>query len=215
MADAYTHVAISAGGLFISAHLGALQYLRDRRMDPLAYSASSCGSAIAALMAVGYEPHEVHTRTKKHPLSMYEPVHPGLGLKAYKRWGLFRPAGVEEVRKMLRSSKVKSKGDPTFRDLDRERGKSLSISAVAAASGRLVRFGHDAGTLDVCIHSAVAASCSIPVFNPPTRIGKQLYIDGAIAEYLPLQVFDSVPNKKRVVGLLIEKAIAPVGRRDL
>jgi predicted acylesterase/phospholipase RssA len=204
---AYTHIAASAGGVFVAAHLGAFQYLADHQVGPQAYSGSSCGAAVSALMAVGFEPHEIHPLTKKRPLSMFDPICIGWDMSDHERWGLFRPAGRAHIWQLLRK-KFGTQTDPTFRQLYEELGRSLSISAVAADSGSLVRFGTDPGTLDVKIHDAVNASCSIPFFNPPTRIGRRLYVDGAIAEYMPLGAFGGVPDKRRVVGLMIAKPLA-------
>jgi predicted acylesterase/phospholipase RssA len=207
---AYTHIAASAGGLFVAAHLGAFQYLADHQVAPQAYSGSSCGAAVSALMAVGFDPNAIHTLTKRRPLSMFDPVRVGWDLADHERWGLFWPAGRQHIRQLLRK-KMRTQTDPTFRQLYEELGRSLSISAVAANCGSLVRFGTDPGTLDVKIHDAVNASCSIPFFNPPTRIRRRLYVDGAIAEYMPLGAFADVPDKRRVVGLMIAK---PLARND-
>lgn len=60
----------------------------------------------------------------------------------------------------------------------------LSVNAVDLASGEQVWFG--AGGRDVPLAEAVYASCALPVFYPPARIGGRYYVDGGVGDALPI-----------------------------
>jgi hypothetical protein len=72
MALSYNHVCLSAGGLKFAAHLGALQFIHNIKMDPKSYAASSAGAAVAALVVAGHSPHDIHAISKRMPLSMFK-----------------------------------------------------------------------------------------------------------------------------------------------
>lgn len=205
MAVSYENVCLSAGGLKFSAHLRALQFLDDMRMDPTFYAGSSAGSVVAALLVAGHKPHELHQQSRRNTLSMFKIRNPGWCPRPPSTWGLFETAARDEVRRLM-SEKVKvGSGDPTFRQLREVTGKRLSVSAMRVNDCKLVRFGHDAGTLDTKVTEAVNASCSIPFLNPPAQINGKFYLDGAPAEYCPLGVFNDIPDKSSVIGFSINQ----------
>jgi predicted acylesterase/phospholipase RssA len=39
--------------------------------------------------------------------------------------------------------------------------------------------------------------------NPATEIDGELYVDGALSSYLPMRAFESVDDKRTVIGLMI------------
>ena len=206
MALSYNNVCLSAGGLKFAAHLGALQFLDDVRMDPTAYAASSAGSVVADTR--GGRP-QASRPPRAEPAQSSQHVQDRQSWLAssdhHSTWGLFETAARDDVRRLM-SEKVKvGKGDPTFRQLREVTGKRLSVSAMRVNDCKLVRFGHDEGTLDTKVTEAVNASCSIPFLNPPAQIDGKFYLDGALAEYCPLGVFNEIPDKSSVIGFSINQ----------
>jgi NTE family protein len=61
----------------------------------------------------------------------------------------------------------------------------LSVNAVELSTGRHEWFGAG-GRSDVSVADAVYASCALPVFYPPAAIAGQYYVDGGIADALPV-----------------------------
>jgi NTE family protein len=62
----------------------------------------------------------------------------------------------------------------------------LSVNAVDLASGEQVWFGAG-GRSDASLADAVYASCALPVFYPPARIGERQYVDGGVATALGIE----------------------------
>jgi predicted acylesterase/phospholipase RssA len=199
MATVYENVCLSAGGLKFPLHLGALHFLEESGMKPTSYAGTSCGAVVSALMAAGYAPAEIQAMRNKRPLSMFKLAHP-------VRWGLCKPAAKDEVRELLRArpaARPRRSKDPSFKDLREETGNRLLVTALRVRDGQLVTFGADPDTLDVPVHEAVTASCSIPFLNPPTEIAGELYVDGALGSYLPMSAFEDIKDKETVLGLMI------------
>ncbi|GAQ92521.1 hypothetical protein KFL_010390020 [Klebsormidium nitens] len=187
-----------SGGLKFPLHLGALDFLEERGAAPRAYAGSSCGAVVAALVTAGYRPSQLHKLCKARPLSMFQ-VSP-------QKWGMCKPAGKDEVRDLLRkrpSCRKQGSSDPTFRVLKEETGKDLFVTAMRVRDGKLVIFGAEEATMDLPIHEAVTASCSIPFLNPAIELDGELYLDGALGAYLPMRAFEHIEDKQTVTGLMI------------
>jgi NTE family protein len=95
------------------------------------------------------------------------------------------------------------------------------IVAVDYWSGRRVVFGRDRvglpGSPDVSLADAVVASCSIPAWYPPKRIGEHPYIDGgaasnASADLLLDQAVDEVYVLAPMASVLLDRPRSPVAR---
>jgi NTE family protein len=61
----------------------------------------------------------------------------------------------------------------------------LSVNAVELGTGGQEWFGAG-GRSDVSVADAVYASCALPVFYPPAEIAGRYYVDGGIADALPI-----------------------------
>ena len=63
----------------------------------------------------------------------------------------------------------------------------LTVTAVDAGSGDLVLFGAG-GRSRVPLHDALYASCALPLYFPPAKIGDRWYLDGGLRAVLPIDV---------------------------
>jgi NTE family protein len=70
----------------------------------------------------------------------------------------------------------------SFADL----GLPLSVNAVDLESGEEVWFGAGARE-DVALADAIYASCALPVFYEPAEIGGRHFVDGGVADALPIR----------------------------
>ncbi len=61
----------------------------------------------------------------------------------------------------------------------------VSMNAVDLETGREEWFGAG-GRTDVDVHDAIYASCALPLFFPPAEIGDRLFVDGGVADPLPV-----------------------------
>jgi NTE family protein len=62
----------------------------------------------------------------------------------------------------------------------------LAVNAVHLESGRMEWFGVG-GRTDVRLVDAVYASCALPLFYPPADINGRYYVDGGVADALPVR----------------------------
>lgn len=83
--------------------------------------------------------------------------------------------------------------------------RSLTITAVDAASGAFVTFDRDS---DVDLLLAVAASCAVPGVWPPVTIGDRKYVDGGVRTSANA---DLAAGSERVLIITPSAADAPEG----
>jgi NTE family protein len=195
-----------AGHAFHAAVLDALATeLRWHADDAEVVVGTSAGSGIAALLRGGMSPKDMARRAAGEPLSQagarlvrrpvgmraaagiapraaFGPSAPGRFLHAAMRpWdariGTLVSAALPEGRvptERIVAGLRRIYPDGEWPD------RALWLCAVRLHDGRRVVFGRDEGALDddCSVADAVAASCAIPGFFTPVRIGGVRYVDG-------------------------------------
>jgi NTE family protein len=94
----------------------------------------------------------------------------------------YLPSGVFDnspIETFIRENLQRNRLPNNFKLLQMVRHNSLYIFATNLNTARSVLFGHDEDT-SATISEAVQASCSIPGFFKPTRIGTADYLDGGV-----------------------------------
>lgn len=168
-------VVFSGGGAKGAAHIGAMQALNERGIKVSQFVGTSMGSVIAACFAAGLEYEEVLRRVSaitRRDVASYSP-----GMVLGPLAGSLLQAG--PFRETL-ASLVSVKEFDLLQT-------PLSVTAVDAQSGDLEVFG-TGGRAHVGLIDALYASCALPIFYPPARIGDRQYIDGGLRAVLPLDV---------------------------
>jgi NTE family protein len=92
------------------------------------------------------------------------------------------PSGIFDniqIERYLRSNMAKNKLPNDFRELYRQRGKELYITAMNLDTAERVVFGHDE-VHDIPVSQAVQASTALPGFYKPARIKGIDYVDGGV-----------------------------------
>jgi len=84
----------------------------------------------------------------------------------------------------------------------------LGVNAVDLGTGREEWFGAG-GRMDVPLADAVYASCALPVFYPPAEIGGRFYVDGGVADPLPIE-----RAAARGADLIVAVDVGAGGERD-
>lgn len=175
MTDPIVIAALSGGGAKSAAHVGALKALEERHLQPAHYVGTSMGAVVGACFAAGlsYDDvlHGITTISRSDVAS----------LSASVLMGPFAPG-------LLRSEPLKETIAalvPAARFSDLE--YPLTVTAVDLQSGKLVLFG-EGGHQHIPLVDALYASCALPVYYPPARIGDRLYVDGGLRSVLPLDV---------------------------
>ena len=169
---------LSGGGAKAAAHIGALRALREFKLLPSHYVGTSMGAVIAALHASGLEYDQVVERVTTLNRDDLASTSLSVVLGPFAK-GLF---SANKFKKTL-SELIPAE---TFSDLITQ----LTVTAVDAATGELVLFGHGGkgGSVEVSLIEALYASCALPLYYPPAVIEGRQYVDGGLRSVLPIEV---------------------------
>ncbi len=156
-------IVLSGGGTRGFAHLGVLQALKEKGINPEIISGTSAGAIIGAFIASGKEPQEILNLMKKKKLNDYTKVH--LPIDGF--------LGLEKLKKTLNDIiEVKN-----IEELE----KPLFIAATNLNSGTIEYFNK--GPID----TLVIASSSIPVLFSPVTYNNKTYVDGGLLDNVPIK----------------------------
>ncbi|MDH6341986.1 NTE family protein [Parabacteroides sp. PFB2-12] len=157
-------VALSGGGARGFAHLGAMQALYEKGIQPEIFSGTSAGSLAGAFLADGYTPEEVFAIFKAVKFT-------DIIATTLPQEGLFKTTGIQTLlKKKLRAKR--------FEDL------KIPLRVVASDIERGKPHIFDSGELI----PAVVASCSVPIVFTPMEIDGRHYVDGGVFLNLPVSV---------------------------
>jgi NTE family protein len=174
--NAFRIVAVlSGGGAKAAAHVGAVEALRERDMMPVHYVGTSMGAVVAACFASGLTYREVLKRITsiaRRDVARFSP-RVALGLFASS---LLRAEPLRETIERL--VPVRQFGELEY---------PLTVTTVDAANGELLALGAG-GRSHVPLLDALYASCALPVYYPPGRVGDRVCLDGGMRAVLPLEL---------------------------
>jgi NTE family protein len=174
-------LALSSGGARGLAHIGVIQVLEENGIEVDVIAGCSMGSYIGAVWAYGYDgvAMERLARQVEHRWGLFELIDPFI----LPRQGFLRG---EKVKSRLK----KSIGDVHFSELVRP----LRIVGTHLAS--LDRVVFSVGEVAQAVH----ASSAIPGACVPVNIDGELYIDGGIADPLPVDVLEEM-GIERIIAI--------------
>ncbi|MEX1257845.1 MAG: patatin-like phospholipase family protein [Gemmatimonadota bacterium] len=168
-------LVLGGGGLKGLAHLGVWRALQERGFVPEGILGTSIGALVGANIAAGrpLKEMEVEARSLERG-DIARLQRRALWLNGIRASSLYHG---EPLRDYL--AKVLPRGG----------WKSLvtrfQTNAVELGTGRMEWFGIGART-DVSLLDAVYASTALPVFYPPVRLVGGVYLDGGVADALPI-----------------------------
>lgn len=214
-----TTVVLGGGGVWgIAWMAGLIKGLAERGVDLSqagAFIGTSAGSVVGAQLMGAMSVDELYQRQADPAKQASEPLPASsegfaeLVELMQRRWEDSDERGRQLGALALRSKTM----DPGLRKagIARRLGLSsfdwpdrhLSITAVDAQSGKLCIFNRTSG---VGLVDAVAASCAVPGVWPPTRIGRQIYIDGGVGR--------SPDNAHLALGARSIIVLSPMGRSE-
>lgn len=170
-------LALSSGGARGLAHIGVIQVLEENGIEVDAIVGCSMGSYVGAVWAYGFDgvAMERLAREVEHPWGLFELIDPFL----LPRQGFLRG---EKVKMRLK----RSIGDVHFEELVRP------LRIVATHLATLGRVVFSTGEVAQAVH----ASSAIPGACVPVSISGELYIDGGIADPLPVDVLEEMGIEK-------------------
>lgn len=166
-------LALSSGGAKGLSHVGVIQVLEENGIEIDAIAGASMGAYVGSLWAYGHDGESLEKIAREHEgrwgfLSMVDPVLP-------PRMGILR---THKIARRLR----RSLGDAHFSDLIRPlrvvATNRDTLESVVFSTGEVVQ--------------AVEASIAIPGICVPVTIDDEVYVDGGIADPLPIDVLEEM-----------------------
>jgi NTE family protein len=170
-------LVLGGGGMKGFAHIGAMQALEERGIVPDVYAGTSIGAMLAAARVGGMSLDEL--RERAHALrrrDLFRLNHFGMLMERMRSPSIYLE---EPLRELTRSVVPEGK----FTDLE----TPLLVNTVDLERGAPVIWGSP-GLQDVSVQDAVYASCALPGYFPPGRVGNRLCVDGGVVDNLPVGV---------------------------
>jgi NTE family protein len=167
-------LVLGGGGLKGFAHLGVLQALQEMNVRPAVHAGTSIGALIAAAHVGGSPLDELADRAKTlRQRDLFQIDHIGMVTRRMRNASLY-------LEKPLRRLVEELVPDGTFDDF----ASPLLINSVDLERGEQVVFGLP-GLRDVSVRDAVYASCALPGFFPPGKVGRITCVDGGVMDNVP------------------------------
>jgi NTE family protein len=170
-------LVLGGGGMKGFAHIGVMKALEERGIVPTTYAGTSIGAMLAAARVGGVTPDDLATRAQ-----------------TLRRRDLFRINHFGMLMDRMRSPSIYL--EEPLRDLCRavvpagkfsELPAPLLVNTVDLERGAPVIWGTP-GLQDVYVQDAVYASCALPGYFPPGKVGERLCVDGGVVDNLPVAI---------------------------
>jgi NTE family protein len=170
-------LVLGGGGLRGLAHIGVIEALVERELDPVEIVGNSVGSLIAAAWCNGTHIGEIRSGAERLVRSdLFRIAHFNMAFRRMLSPAVYRREPLEALaRRFL--------GSTTFDGLQRP----LLVNTVDINAGTPVFWGLP-GLRDVAVADAVYASCALPGIYPPGEIQGRYYVDGATISNLPVAI---------------------------
>ena len=170
-------LVLGGGGLKGFAHIGVLRAIEERGIVPDVYAGTSIGAMIAGAYLGGASIDHLQSRAEAlRKRDLFRLNHFGMLLERMRSPSIY----LEEPLRELCSGAIP---DVTFAALP----KRLLVNTVDLHRGARVVWGLP-GLEDFPVRDAVYASCALPGFFPPGRVGDRTCIDGGVVDNLPVSV---------------------------
>ncbi len=170
-------IALGGGGARGFAHLGVLQALLEKGIEPEIISSVSAGSIVGAFIASGKTPLECLNIMKDYRFFNFSRIR-------FPKSGLFSLDSISEsLEKEIPYQRIEELPTP------------LIIGASNMLEGKIEYFKEGP------IGKIVQASSSIPILFSPVEIAGKLYSDGGIFDNLPLKPIFEICKKTIVVNI--------------
>ena len=170
-------LVLGGGGMKGFAHIGVMMALEERGIVPALYAGTSIGALLAAARVAGVSTAELGRRAESlRRRDLFRLNHFGMLMERMRSPSIY----LEEPLRALTGSVV-----PTgkFSDLP----SPLLVNTVDLDRGTPVIWGTP-GLQDVDVQDAVYASCALPGYFPPGRVGDRLCVDGGVIDNLPVAI---------------------------
>jgi NTE family protein len=195
-------LVISGGGLKGFSALGAITKLKELEIinNPDIYCGTSVGACISLLLIIGYSSQDIYEILSELDMSsmvvnnidnILDEVNIGLNLCD----PIIYTIGHMIKRKGF-STKI------TFEKLFEKTGKKLIITGVCLNDASLHYFSYD-NTPKMEVLKAITITISIPVIFKPCEYNNKLWLDGAVMNNYPIDLFNTKLDD--VIGIYLDE----------
>lgn len=187
-------IALSGGGIRAIAHAGVLKALEENGIQIDIIGGCSCGSIIATMYAMGYEPHYIYMLFKKYAKDIAKlnskPFVSGLKNYFFKKKKMTGLKDGEEIEKLCNKLAI-NKEIYEIKDI----AMPLVIPTVDITESKEYVFTNripknvpdiSQYITNVSTGKAVRASSSFPAVFSPCSIGKHAFMDGGVLDNIPV-----------------------------
>jgi NTE family protein len=159
------------------AHIGVMKALEERGIAPTVYAGTSIGAMLAAARVGGMDMDELVLRAQNmRRRDLFRINHFGMLMERMRSPSIYLEAPLRDLARA-----VVPVGN--FSDLE----TPLLVNTVDLERGAPVIWGAP-GLQDVSVQDAVYASCALPGYFPPGRVGDRLCVDGGVVDNLPVAI---------------------------
>ena len=170
-------LVLGGGGMKGFAHIGVMKALEERGIVPTSYAGTSIGALLAAAHIGGFTPDQLAERAESlKRKDLFRINHFGMLMERMRSPSIYLE---EPLRDLCRA--VVPAG--TFADLS----MPLLVNTVDLERGSPVVWGLP-GLQNVYVQDAVYASCALPGYFPPGKVGERLCVDGGVIDNLPVAI---------------------------
>ncbi|MEO7521987.1 MAG: patatin-like phospholipase family protein [Gemmatimonas sp.] len=192
-------VVLGGGALKGLAHVGALTAIREAGIRPRLYAGTSIGAMIAAAAASGMSLEVLAERASGfRRKDLFRINHFGMLMERMLSRSIYLEAPLRELCENMIA-------EGTFDDLE----TPLLVTAVDIDHGIPIVFGRP-GLRDVSVRDAVYASCALPGFFPPGKVGDRTCVDGGTTDNLPVAI--AAMGVDALIAIDVGIADVPVAR---
>jgi NTE family protein len=170
-------LVLGGGGMKGFAHIGVMQALEERGIVPTSYAGTSIGALLAAARIGGMSIADLRERAQSlRRRDLFRLNHFGMLMERMRSPSIYLE---EPLRDLIRAVVPPQ----TFVGLD----KPLLVNTVDLERGAPVIWGAP-GLREVPVQEAVYASCALPGYFPPGRVGERVCVDGGVVDNLPAAI---------------------------
>ena len=183
-------LVLSSGGIKGTVLLGSLYYLQSTKQyseflqNIHVFSGSSVGCIISYLMIIGFSPLEIISDLFTNPLKLDHAIN---FTSILKNEGLYKWSMIEDKIRQMTLKKLKY--IPTLEDIYTTYKKILICTTYNKTKNKLIYMTSEThGGLSIL--TVLKMACAIPIVFEEFVYRGDVYIDGAIADHLPVKMTD-------------------------
>jgi predicted acylesterase/phospholipase RssA len=187
--------------------LGALEALQSEGAEGLeVFAGTSAGSIVAFLAAL----KTIRARDELE----YMLAHPPQRLRLLSINNLLSRFGLDDGRKLfaylagMLEALAEGSSRLTFEQLFERTGSVLRVTATCTTTSTLETFDRVSHPRCV-VMDAIRASCCVPLYFAPHRIGAHSYVDGGLLAYYPHGLLADIPKEERLAVFVAAQGRGP------